>query len=603
MSLLRTAASFVVRQSVLLVLILVGILVAQPTYRWIRAQVDAYDQRAHEIVQLRDMDRAAATVLEAATQQAQARARALEKSSIDRVETRLVEIRQEIGRIDATPVPDVVKIGWRGVKVDTDALGHRARMEVDRTVLVRERDFLEALLSYRRKLELRVSSKAQLERLLQDHVKAYAALDVIKAMQDANNKELKKAQDALDSVSFLQERHLYFLERKKRLDARNGLDATRAALEKARKQLYDENQAAHYRYQDGVADLAKAATPGSAPSLNLAQIDIGDTDTVRSMRIRIAELEAKQSDATGEAIAAVKSIAQDVPGALPQALGILAAMLLVPIGLKALAFYVFARLPSAARAAPIVPASSRGLALAGEASGVSASTDASCSIRLDETRELLVQPEYLTSLPTAADVRTRWVLDARHPLTSVTAQLYGLTWVRVAAPVQVNLAARRLEMGELAVVDVPEGTVLACLPRHIVGVVQTRARPLQVTVRWRLSSLHAWLTMRLRHVLFHGPVQLILEGSRGVRIEPATSSRAVNRDIVIGFNGNLAFHAVRSETFFAYLRGKQPLMHDRFSENAGEYVYQTRPGASSDAPGSRRDYGRMTDYVLKVFGI
>ena len=103
------------------------------------------------------------------------------------VETRLVEIRQEIGRIDATPVPDVVKIGWRGVKVDTDALGHRARMEVDRTVLVRERDFLEALLSYRRKLELRVSSKAQLERLLQDHVKAYAALDVIKAMQDANN--------------------------------------------------------------------------------------------------------------------------------------------------------------------------------------------------------------------------------------------------------------------------------------------------------------------------------------------------------------------------------------------------------------------------------
>ncbi len=603
MALLRTAVSFVVSQSVLLVLILVGILVAPPAYRWIRAQVDAYDQRAHAIVQLREMDRAAATFLEAAMQQAQARARALEKSSIDRVEARLVETRQEIGRIDATPVPDVVKIGWGGVKVDTDALGHRMQMEVNRAVLLRERDFLEALLAYRRKLELRVTSKAQLERLRQDHVRAFAALKGIEASQAANKEDLSKAKKARDSLPVHQAWNPYSDERKYWEQVEKQLLAKRDALEIERKQRYDENQAAHSRYQNGVADLAKAGTPGLAPSLNLAQIDVGDTDTVRRMRIRIAELEAKQSDATGEAIAAVKSFVQDVPGALPQALGILAAALLVPIGLKVLAFYVFARLPSAARAAPIVPASSRGLALAGEASGVSASSDASCSIRLDETRELLVQPEYLTSVPTAADVRTRWVLDARHPLTSLTAQLYGLTWVRVAAPVQVNLAARRLEMGELAVVDVPEGTALACLPRHIVGVVQTRTRPLRVTVQWRLSSLHAWLTMRLRHVLFHGPVQLILEGSRGVKIEPATSSRAVNRDTVIGFNGNLAFHSVRSETFFAYLRGKQPLMHDRFSENAGEYVYQTRPGESSNAAGGRRDYGRLTDYVLKVFGI
>ena len=41
--------------------------------------------------------------------------------------------------------------------------------------------------------------------------------------------------------------------------------------------------------------------------------------------------------------------------------------------------------------------------------------------------------------------------------------------------------------------------------------------PANITRHWRLASLHAWLTLQLRYLVFHGPCQLLLKGCRGVR--------------------------------------------------------------------------------------
>jgi len=103
---------------------------------------------------------------------------------------------------------------------------------------------------------------------------------------------------------------------------------------------------------------------------------------------------------------------------------------------------------------------------------------------------------------------------------------------------------------------------------------------MKITSHWRLGSLHAWLTFQLRYLVFHGPVTLIVSGCRGVRVEPAQAGRKINQSATIGFSANLAYSSRRSETFYSYLSGKQPLLHDSFVGDSGSYLYQEIPLAS-----------------------
>ncbi|MCU0757725.1 MAG: hypothetical protein MUF07_00800 [Steroidobacteraceae bacterium] len=287
---------------------------------------------------------------------------------------------------------------------------------------------------------------------------------------------------------------------------------------------------------------------------------------------------------------------------LPLALGILALALLVPLAIKALFFFVLAPLASRQPpvrvrpdpAAPGLPPPSR--------------SAVSQAIELAPHEELLVQPDHLQSTSQPASKRTQWLLNPALPFASLASGLYALT--RIAPPpggggTRVVVAARADPLGELAVLELPAGAALVLQPRALAGVAKPAAEPLRITRHWRLASLHAWLTLQLRYLVFHGPCRLVLKGCRGVRAETprAGEPRLVSQAATLGFSANLDYRTTRSETFVAYLLGRESLLNDLFSGGPGCFLYEEMPGRRRRAGVTGRGLEGVADAVLKAFGI
>lgn len=262
---------------------------------------------------------------------------------------------------------------------------------------------------------------------------------------------------------------------------------------------------------------------------------------------------------------------------LPTALLILLGVILMPIAIKAIFYFVLA--PLAARLFPVRlrPDCDGVLTLETGASSVSR------AVTVDSVHELLVHPEFLQSASVAGEKTTQWLLNWRFALT------------------------------EIGVLNLPAGSAVVMQPHNLVGVIQQRGSPLRITAHWRLTSLHAWLTLQLRYLVLHGPARLIVQGCRGVRVEPATGGRAINQAATIAFSANLPYSTHRCETFAAFLFGQKELLNDIFGSaldaggsqacEVGSFVYSEIPNAERKAGITGRGLEGLTDSVLKVLGV
>jgi hypothetical protein len=140
-------------------------------------------------------------------------------------------------------------------------------------------------------------------------------------------------------------------------------------------------------------------------------------------------------------------------------------------------------------------------------------------------------------------------------------------------------------------------------PRSLRGIVQPTGRPIVITRHWRLAHLSAWLTFQFRYLVFHGPCSLIVEGTRGVRLERAGAGRGINQAATIGFSAGLAYSVRRSEAFGAYLMGRQELFNDSFEDGDGYYLYEEMPREGARTGLWGRGLTGLGDAALKVFGI
>ncbi len=177
-----------------------------------------------------------------------------------------------------------------------------------------------------------------------------------------------------------------------------------------------------------------------------------------------------------------------------------------------------------------------------------------------------------------------------------------LTRIRADAGQTAVVSATRDPLTEVAVLALPEGSHFVLQPRCLVGAVHAADRPLRITGTWRLGSLHAWLTLQLRYLVFHGPVRLVVKGCRGVRVEPAGTGRRINQAATMGWSANLRYTTSRSETFAAYLFGQRELFNDSF-EGDGGYVYEETPDRRGAGGITGRGLEGVADSVLKVFGV
>lgn len=315
--------------------------------------------------------------------------------------------------------------------------------------------------------------------------------------------------------------------------------------------------------------------------------------TRRQMAEARAALAALQPDPLAQSLVgeAERITLRDI---LIQALYWLIAITLVPLAYRVIAYFALA--PIAARWPPMrfaagtlpppVPGS--------EGSAVSV------TLALGAGEEALVRQDYLQSSSLRGAKRTRWLLDWRHPFTSLASGMRFLTAVRGDGE-WVTVSAVKDPFAELAVLTLPEGAACVLRPSALAAVVQGEAQPLRITSHWRLFSLPALLTWQWRYLAFHGPARLVVKGGRGVRIEPAGRGRIVGEGQILGFSADLAYAVIRSETFWPYFFGREALLKDRLEAGAGLVLIEEAPLAGRS--GLRRGFEGLADAALKLAGV
>lgn len=289
---------------------------------------------------------------------------------------------------------------------------------------------------------------------------------------------------------------------------------------------------------------------------------------------------------------------------VPTAALLVLSAILLPVAIKAFFYFVLA--PLAARLPPLSIA--RELQ-AGDASlplppqGASRISAVSQALLLQPGQQMLIHPAYLQSSPVSSTKRTQWLLDWRFPFTSLAAGMVALTRLHSDVPASVTISASDDPLLEIAVVHLPAGSALVFQPRGLVGLICDANQPLAISSHWRLGSLHAWLTLQLRFIVFRGPVTLIVRGCRGVRLERAGQGRAISQSATLGFSTDVLYSTMRSETFLPYLRGQQALLNDRFDGDNGVYLYEETPRHGKQPGKAGSWFEGFTDAILKVFGI
>ncbi|WP_035383898.1 hypothetical protein [Ferriphaselus sp. R-1] len=292
---------------------------------------------------------------------------------------------------------------------------------------------------------------------------------------------------------------------------------------------------------------------------------------------------------------------------IPAAIMILVGIIFSPLIIKALFYFVIA--PFAARRPPvcILPDTNGLMTGVGGISAKSHETQkvssVSIPITLRASQELLIHPEYLQSIPTNGKIRTKWLLDWAYPLTSMAAGMVALTQISGVDGETVVISSTNDPLSEVGWVEIPEGSSVVLQPHCLIGLSYQKGASPKITKHWQLGSLHAWLTLQLRYLVFHGPVNIALKGCRGIRIESADSGRAINQAATMGFSANIKYSTYRCETFASYLLGEKELFNDSFSGTSGYYIYEEMPHFGKRGGVTGRGLEGITDSVLKVFGV
>lgn len=219
-------------------------------------------------------------------------------------------------------------------------------------------------------------------------------------------------------------------------------------------------------------------------------------------------------------------------------------------------------------------------------------------VRVEPDAPLLTRMEWLQQYAPNLTKRTRFLLDWRFPFISYASGLREMTEVRV----------RPGESGDRAVLtsaEDPNAYLVAVeLENHpgIVlkpGVVVAVRGAIVVHSRWRLGSIHAWISGRLRHILFAGSGTLYLTGHGGVEWHTSESPVVVEEALVLGYDGRTAFATARTETFWPYFRNRTSLFDYRFPGAQG-FLRQTSAPAAARARGN--PFKRTIDSVLGAVG-
>jgi uncharacterized protein (AIM24 family) len=370
--------------------------------------------------------------------------------------------------------------------------------------------------------------------------------------------------------------------------------------------LEDANRLAREYNAAGEAFFGARDRQAAAQALQAAEIQLL-TPVHEGALEALDQLIATRRIALETAQQQARQLQESVRRTFLQALGILVAVTLAPIGIKAFWFWWIAPLIERrppirllAGGAPVDPPLPA--ALVPDATSRRKVSAVSQEVTLGDGDELLVHPDYLQSAAYKGRKDTRWLLDWRLPFTSVAAGMVALTRIRNAGGETFVVSSKNDPFAEVGALPLAASESLVLQPRNLVGIVQPVDRPIRIVRRWRFGW-SAWITFQFRYLIFQGPGTLLVQGCRGVRLEPSGSGRSIDQTATMGFSAALDYRPRRTETFGAYLLGVNGLFNDSFAGGPGYCVYEEMPYAGRRAGLTGRGFEGLTDAALKVFGI
>jgi len=265
--------------------------------------------------------------------------------------------------------------------------------------------------------------------------------------------------------------------------------------------------------------------------------------------------------------------------------------LIGPLTWKALWYYAIA--PVAGRSPPmnVLPLDAPGTCRSSRSGKI-------VEVTVEPDTPLLTRMEWLQQYGPNLGKRTRFLLDWRFPFISYASGLREMTEVQVKPDQPADRAV-------LTSADDPNAYLVALeLDNHpgIVlkpGVVVAVQGAISIHSRWRLNSVHAWISGRLRHILFAGTGTLYLTGHGGVEWHTVDSPVVVEEALVLGYDGRAAFSTARTETFWPYFRDRTSLFDYRF-QGGQAFVRQT--AAPADARARSNPFMRTIDGLLNAVG-
>ncbi|MGK5027310.1 hypothetical protein [Janthinobacterium sp. RB2R34] len=560
--LLTTVFHFLLRHALQFVLFMVILLAG----RYLLAEWRGFQTSTASVGILREAASAGDSHGATLAQTAQARLAAMQGASLAAVEARLAKVQEQLRLLASAQSPSLFTLPLPDAKLLAEHAQQEATRRVEIEVLSQEAHYLDAL-----QAALRGDDARQLlARRHREHVQAYAALQ-------ANLEQQRQLELAHPLAAHL---------------PGSVVHAQLAPLAEQEERLRQANLAAYQQYllQRARTNSAKRPAPFAIDTAALAGALAPLRQTIDAGESRLAQ----------HWIARWRAPVLDV---IPMAALLVLSAIATPLAIKAFFYFVLA--PLAARLKPLsiarelhfeVGSATLPLAQESRISGVSQ------ALQLAPGDTMLIHPAYLQSSPSGTRKRTQWLLDWAYPFTSLAAGMAALTRITSTGPASITLSASDDPLMEVAVLHLPQGAALVLQPRGLAGLIVHGKQKPAISSHWRLASLHAWLTLQLRFIVFRGPVTLIVRGTRGVRMEMAGQGRSISQAATLGFGTGVLYSTTRSETFIPYLRGQQALLNDRF-DGDGVYLYEETPRHGKQPGKVGSWFEGFTDAVLKVFGI
>lgn len=107
----------------------------------------------------------------------------------------------------------------------------------------------------------------------------------------------------------------------------------------------------------------------------------------------------------------------------------------------------------------------------------------------------------------------------------------------------------------------------------------------------------------MRYLVFHGPVDLIAKGCRGIRTESTSGSFAIRQDATVGYSAEALYSTSRDKPAYPYLNGTKHLFLDRFEGEGGLVAYEVVPRRDQDPGKATSVVQGATDALMSAFGI